>query len=89
MDLYRYSYNVREKAVQRDAFCPSFTSRSERCNLSCSFLELLILTMYSSFENTTYKDHYSHFWENVEKLCKISLKMSIFCNIYLVDKINN
>ena len=25
------------------------------------FLELLIITMYSSFENTTYKGHYSHF----------------------------
>ena len=45
--------------------------------------------MYSSFENTTYKGHYSHFWENIEKLFKFSLKMSTFCNIYLVDKINN
>ena len=42
--------------------------------------------MYSSLENTTYKEHKSHFWENFEKLCKFSLKMSIFCNIYLVDK---
>ena len=24
-----------------------------------------------------------------EKLCKFSLKMSIFCHIYLVDEINN
>ena len=45
--------------------------------------------MYSSFENTTYKNLLSHFWENLEKLCKFSLKMSIFCNIYHVDKINN
>ena len=26
--------------------------------------------MYGSFENTTYKDHKSHFWENVENLFK-------------------
>ena len=44
---------------------PPFTPRSDRCNLSCSFLELLILTMYSSFENTTYQDQ-SHFLENLE-----------------------
>ena len=40
---------------------PPFTPRSDRCNLSCYFLELqvLLLTMYrvSSFESTTYKDH--------------------------------
>ena len=45
--------------------------------------------MDSSFENTIYIDEQSHFLENFEKLCEFSLKMSIFCNIYLVDKINN
>ena len=54
IDFYRFSYNV----VERTVFAPPpFIPRSDRCNLSCSFLELLILTMYSSFENTTYKDH--------------------------------
>ena len=47
-------------AVQRAVFAPPpplFKPRSDRCNLSRFFVELLILTMYSSFENTTYKDH--------------------------------
>ena len=83
IEFYRYSYNVGERAF---VFAPPpFTPRSDRCNL-IFFLELLILPMYSSLENTTYKEHKSHFWENFEKLCKFSLKMSIFCNIYLVDK---
>ena len=43
----------------------------------------------SSFENTTYKDYYITFLRNFEKFCKFSLKMCIFCNIYLVDKIKN
>ena len=29
------------------------------------------------------------FRKNFEKLCEFSLKMFIFCNVYLVDKINN
>ena len=42
------------------------------------------------FENTTYKNHESHFWKNLEKLCKSFFKkVHIFGNIYLVDKINN
>ena len=61
----------------------------DRCNLSCSLLELLILTMYSSFENTTYKNHYITFLGKKLKFCKFPLKMCIFCNIYLVDKVNN
>ena len=40
--------------------------------------------MHGSFENTTYKDHYI-----VTLLGTFSLKMSIFCNIYLVYEINN
>ena len=39
--------------------------------------------MHGSYKNTTYKDHY------ITLLEKFSLKMSIFCNIYLVNKINN
>ena len=40
-------------------FCPPppFTQRNDRCNLRCSFYNLGYKTMYSSFENTTYKDH--------------------------------
>ena len=53
--FYRYSYNVGERAVFAPP--PLFIPRSDRCNLSCSFIEPLILTMCSSFENTTYKDH--------------------------------
>ena len=45
--------------------------------------------MHSNLENTIYRDHKAHFKENIEKLCKFSLKMSPFCNISLVDKINN
>ena len=39
--------------LQRAVFADthSFTPRNDRCNLSCSFLKLLILTMYNSFED--------------------------------------
>ena len=47
--------------------------------------------MHSSFENTTYEDHYNHIVKIFFKIAigRNILKMSIFCNIYLVDKINN
>ena len=42
IDFYRYSYNVEERAAQRAIFAHlPFTTRSDRYNLSCSFLELL------------------------------------------------
>ena len=34
---------------------PPFTPKSDRCNLSCSFLYILILTMHSSCENSIIK----------------------------------
>ena len=42
--------------------------------------------MYSSFETQLMK---ITFFGKFEKFCEFSLKMSIFCNIYVVDKINN
>ena len=45
--------------------------------------------MHSSFENTIYIDQKSHFYENFEKLCKFSLKIFLFCNIYLVERNKN
>ena len=43
----------------------------------------------SSFENTTYKDHYITFLGNFENFGKYCLKMCMFCNINFVDKIKN
>ena len=45
--------------------------------------------MHTSFETQFIKIINHIFRKKIEKLCKFSLKMSIFCNIYLVDKINN
>ena len=48
--------------------------------------------MYSSFENTTFKDHQSHFQENFETLYNFSLKMCTFYNKfkkYIFDIVRN
>ena len=45
--------------------------------------------MHSSFENTIYKDHNHISRKILKNYANFSLKMSIFCNIYVVDKINN
>ena len=76
-------FTVTAKCWREGCYAPApFTPRSDRCNLSCSFL--YIITIHSSFENTTLIT-LLRFQKNMQ----ICLKMSIFCNIYLVDKINN
>ena len=44
--------------------------------------------MHCSFE-TQFIKILNHIFRNYKKICKFSLKMSIFCNIYVVDEINN
>ena len=48
--IFTVTANVGERAVQRAVFRlqPTFTPRSDRCNLSCSFYNYL-LTRYSGF----------------------------------------
>ena len=49
-------FTVAAKCWTEGCFAPPpFIPRSDQCNLSYSLI--LILTMHSNFENTTYKDH--------------------------------